>query len=103
MFRKDFSEPKALNNFWKQLNDGAFEGLCDCLCTRFMEWMNDKIKPCFSLHSTIKQLSRYEKLKRNYFDCICPVSSSYGVGVIIWDEDPDTAKLVRYCELFSRW
>jgi len=59
MFRKDFSEPKALNDFWKQLNDGAFEGLCDCLCTRFMEWMNDKIKPCFSLHSTLEQLRRY--------------------------------------------
>ena len=109
-----FSEPKALNDFWKQLKDGAFEGLCDCLCTGFIEWMNDKIKSCFSEHSTLEQLRRQvflrswerseeiQKLKRNYFDCIWPVSS-YGVGVIIWDEDPNTARLVRYCELFSRW
>jgi hypothetical protein len=109
-----FSEPKALNDFWNQLKDGAFEGLCDCVCIRFIEWMNDKIKPCFSEHSTLEQLRRYvflrswerseeiQKLKRNYFDCICPVSSSYGIGIIIWDEDPDTAKLVRYNELFSR-
>jgi len=111
-FERIFSEINALDVFCKQLKDGAFEGLCDCVCNRFIEWMNDKIRPCTLEHSSQEHIRQYvflrswerseevQQQRRNYFECLCPVSSSCGVGTSIWDSDPDTANLVRYCQLF---
>jgi len=109
-----FSEFKAFDDFCTQLKNGAFEGLCDCVCTRFIEWMDGKIKPCIFEHSThgefrqfvfLRSWERSEQVqnrRRDYFECLCPVSSSYGVGNNIWDNVPDTANLVRYSSLALR-
>jgi len=110
-FERIFSEINALDAFCKELKDGAFEGLCDCVCNRFIEWMNDKIRLCTLEHSSQEHIrqcfstfwersEQVQKQRRNYFECLCPVSSTYGVGTAIWDSDPDTANLVRYCNLF---
>jgi len=53
---RGFSGFKALGDFCKQLKNGDIEGLCDCVCNRFIEWMNDKIKPCTMEHSTQDQI-----------------------------------------------
>ena len=29
-----------------ELKNGAFEGLCNCVCTRFLEWTVDKLEQC---------------------------------------------------------
>jgi len=102
-----FPELNDLYDFCKHLKDGAFQGLCDCVCDHFMEWMDDKINSCTLKHSTQDQLrlsiflpSTVRSQNRNYFECPCPVSSSYAVGTTIRDCDPDIANLVRYCNLF---
>jgi len=78
--------------------------------------MNDKIRLCTLEHSSQEHIrqnifrrswersEQVQKRRRNYFECFCPGSSSYGVGTAIWDTDPDTANLVRYCNMFhSAW
>ena len=106
-FERIFPNFDDLYNFFKHLQDGAFEGLCNCVYDRFMQWMNDKINSCTLEHSTQEQLrlsiflpSTLRNQNKDYFQCLCPVSSSYGVGTTIWDCDPDIANLVRYCNLF---
>ena len=85
-----FTKYGDLLDFCVQLKNGAFEGLCDCVCTHFIEWMEDKIKPCLLEHFTqIRQsyvLRSWERTeqetnqRRNFFQCMCPASSSYEVG-----------------------
>jgi len=91
-FERIFPDFNALYDFCKHLKNGAFEGLCDCVCSRFFEWMDDKINSCTLDHSTQDQLrlsiflpSTVRNQNRNYFECSCPVSSSYGVGNTMWD------------------
>jgi len=76
--------------------------------------MNDKIRPCTLEHYSQEHIRQYvflrswkrseqvRKRRRSYFECLCPVSSSYGFGTAIWDSDPDTANLVRYSDLTLR-
>ena len=45
-FERIFPDFNDLYDFCKQLKNGAFEGLCDCVCSRFFEWM-DKINSYF--------------------------------------------------------
>ena len=87
-----FTNYGELLDFCIQLKIGAFEGLCDCVCTHFIEWMEDKIKPCLLEYSTQSQIRQSyvlrfwesteeeENRRRNFFQCMCPVSSSYDVG-----------------------
>ena len=70
--------------------------------------MDDKLTTCILEHYSHARIGCYVSLvqnrKRDYFECLCPVSSSYGVGTTISDCDPDIANLVRYCNLFhSTW
>ena len=105
-FERIFPEFNALYDLCKHLKNGAFSGLCDCVCSHFFEWMDDKLTTCLSQHSTQEQLkqsvflpSQVQDPHREYFQCSCPVSCSFGVGSTIWDCDPDIANLVRYCNL----
>jgi hypothetical protein len=62
-FERIFSEINALDAFCKELKDGAFEGLCDCVCNRFIEWMNDKIRLCTLEHSSQEHIRQYVFLR----------------------------------------
>jgi len=65
---------------------GAFEGLCDCLCVRVLEWLEDKVEQCrmeIPLHLHIKKLYDPRSWERKMhemegrgklFHCSCPVS-----------------------------
>jgi hypothetical protein len=44
-FERIFPNFDDLYNFFKHLQDGAFEGLCNCVSDRFMQWMNEKLTP----------------------------------------------------------
>ena len=106
-FERIFPYFEDLYDFFKHLKDVAFEGLCDCVYDRFTEWMDEKTNSFTLEHSTQDQHrlsiflpSTVRNQNMNYFQCLCPVSSSYGVGTTIWGCDPDIANLVRYCNLF---
>ena len=78
-FERIYSEINALNNFCKQLKDGAFEGLCDCVCNRFIEWMNDKIRPFTLEHSSQEHIRQ----------CFSTVLGTFGTGsktktILLW-------------------
>jgi len=81
-----FTQYRYLHNFCKDLKDGAFEGLCNCVGTHFREWMNDKINLCTvddETHYFFKRAyilrRNVDSLKRDFFTCTCPVSSSFVV------------------------
>ena len=40
----NFSRYGDLLDVYTHLKNGAFKGLCDYVCTNFIEWMKDKIK-----------------------------------------------------------
>ena len=58
MFRKSFSRYGEILEFYIQIKNGVFEGLCDCLCTHFFEWIEDKFKHSLLEHSTQSQISQ---------------------------------------------
>jgi len=49
---REFTRYGDLHDFCKELKNGTFEDLCDCVCTHFLEWMKDKIEPCHLEEST---------------------------------------------------
>jgi len=91
---REFRRYGDLHDFCKELKNGGFEGLCDCVYTHSFEWMKDKIEPCHleeSTHSYLKEThvlrswertSQQQNQRRNLFQCMCPVSSSY---VVEWN------------------
>jgi len=65
---RKFSKYGELTDFFDKLNNGAIEGLCDCVYVhvpdvRIPEWFKDKLEQCRGM------LLQYN----------CPVSSSYVV------------------------
>jgi hypothetical protein len=57
-FERIFPELNDLYDFCKHLN-GAFTGLCDCVCSPFDQWMAGKFNPYFLQHSTKEQLRQF--------------------------------------------
>jgi hypothetical protein len=41
-----FLKYRDIHDFCMELKNGAFEGLCNCVCTRFLEWTEDKVEQC---------------------------------------------------------
>jgi len=53
-----FLKYKDIHDFCMELKNGAFEGLCNCVCTRFLEWTEDKVEQCRmeeDIHSHFKK------------------------------------------------
>ena len=95
-FERIFPDFNALYDFCKRLKDGAFQGLCDCVCIRFFR-MDGRQTYCTLEHYSHARIRRYVSLvqnpKRDYFECLCPcrlltgLAPLYGIVIpilLIW-------------------
>jgi len=91
-----------LVNFREKLKREAIEGLCDCVCVRVLEWLEDKVEQCrielpVHLHfkriydpSTWKETVHEMERRGKLYQCSCPVSSSY----VVFQVRPQTSSEV---------